>query len=233
MQERTLDLWLSVEDYRSWCSRRQLSRVLDTGHNAEKEHQAIHKIGPRRSALPQAIWCGSGIQIQFLNVQWFNKSLHIFQNQIQCSCQFTMKMERPLALQISESSHRAPQPPTFWQVLTIRQLLTGLEQSWNASQEGLVGGWGFTLDFHVTTTRASCWLKISKRAAKAGALIANHVKAEEALFDENGRLLVFAAHDLLTDPSLWNQRARLVCYAGQAIRYHLSNKEPNSHNPPN
>ena len=33
----------------------------------------------------------------YLNVQWFNKSLHTFQNQIQCSCQFTMRMERPLA----------------------------------------------------------------------------------------------------------------------------------------
>ena len=36
------------------------------------------------------------------SARWFNKSLHTFQNQIQCSCQFTMRMERPLVSSVSK-----------------------------------------------------------------------------------------------------------------------------------
>ncbi|MGT2888207.1 type 1 glycerol-3-phosphate oxidase [Streptococcus didelphis] len=63
-------------------------------------------------------------------------------------------------------------------------------------KEGLLGG-GVYLDFRNNDARLV--IENIKRANRDGALIASHVKAEDFLFDDKGKIIGVKARDLLTD----------------------------------
>ncbi|MET3557202.1 alpha-glycerophosphate oxidase [Streptococcus rupicaprae] len=73
-------------------------------------------------------------------------------------------------------------------------------------QDGLIGG-GYYLDFRNNDARLV--IENIKKAHEDGALIANHVKAEGFLYDDEGKVVGIKARDLLTDESL-DIKARLV-----------------------
>lgn len=81
-----------------------------------------------------------------------------------------------------------------------------LEREPDLKTEGLLGG-GVYLDYRNNDARLV--IENIKRANQDGALIANHVKAEDFLFDEAGQIIGVKARDLLTGKSL-AIRARLV-----------------------
>ncbi|MEW4354643.1 type 1 glycerol-3-phosphate oxidase [Streptococcus pneumoniae] len=80
-----------------------------------------------------------------------------------------------------------------------------LEREPDLKTEGLVGG-GVYLDFRNNDARLV--IENIKRANRDGALIANHVKAEDFLF-EDGEVVGVIARDLLTDET-FEIRARVV-----------------------
>lgn len=87
-------------------------------------------------------------------------------------------------------------------VLTKEEVL---KREPDLKEEGLVGG-GVYLDFRNNDARLV--IENIKRANRDGALIANHVKAEDFLF-EDGKIVGVVARDLLTDQVI-EIRARLV-----------------------
>lgn len=87
-------------------------------------------------------------------------------------------------------------------VLTKEEVL---KREPDLKEEGLVGG-GVYLDFRNNDARLV--IENIKRANRDGALIANHVKAEDFLF-EDGKIVGVIARDLLTDQVI-EIRARLV-----------------------
>ncbi|EHI69327.1 type 1 glycerol-3-phosphate oxidase [Streptococcus ictaluri] len=81
-----------------------------------------------------------------------------------------------------------------------------LKRQPDLQEEGLLGG-GVYLDFRNNDARLV--IENIKRANRDGALIASHVKAEDFLFDENGKIEGLVARDLLTD-ELIHIKAHLV-----------------------
>lgn len=81
-----------------------------------------------------------------------------------------------------------------------------LKRAPNLKEEGLLGG-GVYLDFRNNDARLV--IENIKRANHDGALIANHVKAESFLYDDNHKVVGVVARDLLTDETI-EIRARLV-----------------------
>ncbi len=128
---------------------------------------------------------------------------HIFQKQIQCSCQFTMN-GATFSLFVSVAMDLYD----LWQVVTCM----ATNRCWaeevlepNLKKEGLVGGGGY-LDFHVTTI----WrlvIENIERASQDGASLPTTLR-QKASLTKAVELLVLA-HWFVDRPSLWNQ-ARLV-----------------------
>ncbi|MCU9533566.1 type 1 glycerol-3-phosphate oxidase [Streptococcus sp. CSL10205-OR2] len=81
-----------------------------------------------------------------------------------------------------------------------------LEREPDLQKEGLLGG-GVYLDFRNNDARLV--IENIKKANEDGALIANHVKAEDFLFDDNGKIVGVLARDLLND-EVFEIKARLV-----------------------
>lgn len=84
-----------------------------------------------------------------------------------------------------------------------------LEREPDLQAEGLLGG-GVYLDFRNNDARLV--IENIKRANRDGALIASHVKAEDFLLDDKGKVVGIKARDLLTDDS-FDIKSRLVINA--------------------
>lgn len=81
-------------------------------------------------------------------------------------------------------------------VLTKEQVL---ERQPNLQTENLLGG-GVYLDFRNNDSRLV--IENIKRANRDGALIASHVKAEDFIFDDSGKVTGLVARDLLTNEEI-------------------------------
>lgn len=114
--------------------------------------------------------------------------------------------------------------PAANKVLTKEEVL---KREPDLKQEGLLGG-GVYLDF--CNNDARLVIENIKRANRDGALIASHVKAEDFLLDENGKIIGVKARDLLSDQEIiikaklvinttgpWSDEIRQFSHKGQPI----------------
>ncbi|HEQ2961550.1 TPA: type 1 glycerol-3-phosphate oxidase [Streptococcus pyogenes] len=114
--------------------------------------------------------------------------------------------------------------PAANKVLTKEEVL---KREPDLKQEGLLGG-GVYLDFRNNDARLV--IENIKRANSDGALIASHVKAEDFLLDDNGKIIGVKARDLLTDQEIiikaklvinttgpWSDEIRQFSHKGQPI----------------
>ncbi|HER6475596.1 TPA: type 1 glycerol-3-phosphate oxidase [Streptococcus pyogenes] len=114
--------------------------------------------------------------------------------------------------------------PAANKVLTKEEVL---KREPDLKQEGLLGG-GVYLDFRNNDARLV--IENIKRANRDGALIASHVKAEDFLLDENGKIIGVKARDLLSDQEIiikaklvinttgpWSDEIRQFSHKGQPI----------------
>ncbi|VGQ24717.1 alpha-glycerophosphate oxidase [Streptococcus pyogenes] len=114
--------------------------------------------------------------------------------------------------------------PAANKVLTKEEVL---KREPDLKQEGLLGG-GVYLDFRNNDARLV--IENIKRANRDGALIASHVKAEDFLLDDNGKIIGVKARDLLTDQEIiikaklvinttgpWSDEIRQFSHKGQPI----------------
>lgn len=99
-----------------------------------------------------------------------------------------------------------PDSPYANKVLSKQEVL---EREPDLQSEGLLGG-GVYLDFRNNDARLV--IENIKRANRDGALIASHVKAEELLFDDNGKVTGVVATDLLSGER-FEIKARVVINA--------------------
>lgn len=99
-----------------------------------------------------------------------------------------------------------PDSPYANKVLSKQEVL---EREPDLQSEGLLGG-GVYLDFRNNDARLV--IENIKRANRDGALIASHVKAEELLFDDNGKVIGVVATDLLSGER-FEIKARVVINA--------------------
>ncbi|MDG3141863.1 type 1 glycerol-3-phosphate oxidase [Streptococcus suis] len=99
-----------------------------------------------------------------------------------------------------------PDSPYANKVLSKQEVL---EREPDLQSEGLLGG-GVYLDFRNNDSRLV--IENIKRANRDGALIASHVKAEELLFDDNGKVTGVVATDLLSGER-FEIKARVVINA--------------------
>ncbi|HFN2785234.1 TPA: type 1 glycerol-3-phosphate oxidase [Streptococcus pyogenes] len=86
--------------------------------------------------------------------------------------------------------------PAANKVLTKEEVL---KREPDLKQEGLLGG-GVYLDFRNNDARLV--IENIKRANRDGALIASHVKAEDFLLDDNGKIIGVKVRDLLSDQEI-------------------------------
>lgn len=114
--------------------------------------------------------------------------------------------------------------PAANKVLTKEEVL---KREPDLKQEGLLGG-GVYLDFRNNDARLV--IENIKRANRDGALIASHVKAEDFLLDDNGKIIGVKARDLLSDQEIiikaklvinttgpWSDEIRQFSHKGQPI----------------
>ncbi|HFK6101519.1 TPA: type 1 glycerol-3-phosphate oxidase [Streptococcus pyogenes] len=114
--------------------------------------------------------------------------------------------------------------PAANKVLTKEEVL---KREPDLKQEGLLGG-GVYLDFRNNDARLV--IENIKRANRDGALIASHVKAEDFLLDDNGKIIGVKARDLLSDQEIiikaklvinttgpWSDETRQFSHKGQPI----------------
>ncbi|HER9787621.1 TPA: type 1 glycerol-3-phosphate oxidase [Streptococcus pyogenes] len=114
--------------------------------------------------------------------------------------------------------------PAANKVLTKEEVL---KREPDLKQEGLLGG-GVYLDFRNNDARLV--IENIKRANRDGALIASHVKAEDFLLDDNGKIIGVKARDLLSDQEIiikaklvinttgpWSDEIRQFSHMGQPI----------------
>ncbi|VHF73045.1 type 1 glycerol-3-phosphate oxidase [Streptococcus pyogenes] len=114
--------------------------------------------------------------------------------------------------------------PAANKVLTKEEVL---KREPDLKQEGLLGG-GVYLDFRNNDARLV--IENIKRANRDGALIASHVKAEDFLLDDNGKIIGVKARDLLSDQEIiikaklvinttgpWSDEIRQFSHKGQLI----------------
>ncbi|HHJ7363594.1 alpha-glycerophosphate oxidase [Streptococcus pyogenes] len=114
--------------------------------------------------------------------------------------------------------------PAANKVLTKEEVL---KREPGLKQEGLLGG-GVYLDFRNNDARLV--IENIKRANRDGALIASHVKAEDFLLDDNGKIIGVKARDLLSDQEIiikaklvinttgpWSDEIRQFSHKGQPI----------------
>ncbi|HEP1258464.1 TPA: type 1 glycerol-3-phosphate oxidase [Streptococcus pyogenes] len=114
--------------------------------------------------------------------------------------------------------------PSANKVLTKEEVL---KREPDLKQEGLLGG-GVYLDFRNNDARLV--IENIKRANRDGALIASHVKAEDFLLDDNGKIIGVKARDLLSDQEIiikaklvinttgpWSDEIRQFSHKGQPI----------------
>ncbi|VGU86901.1 alpha-glycerophosphate oxidase [Streptococcus pyogenes] len=114
--------------------------------------------------------------------------------------------------------------PAANKVLTKEEVL---KREPDLKQEGLLGG-GVYLDFRNNDARLV--IENIKRANHDGALIASHVKAEDFLLDDNGKIIGVKARDLLSDQEIiikaklvinttgpWSDEIRQFSHKGQPI----------------
>ncbi|HEP1509092.1 TPA: type 1 glycerol-3-phosphate oxidase [Streptococcus pyogenes] len=114
--------------------------------------------------------------------------------------------------------------PAANKVLTQEEVL---KREPDLKQEGLLGG-GVYLDFRNNDARLV--IENIKRANRDGALIASHVKAEDFLLDDNGKIIGVKARDLLSDQEIiikaklvinttgpWSDEIRQFSHKGQPI----------------
>ncbi|EMO8690850.1 TPA: type 1 glycerol-3-phosphate oxidase [Streptococcus pyogenes] len=114
--------------------------------------------------------------------------------------------------------------PAANKVLTKEEVL---KREPDLKQEGLLGG-GVYLDFRNNDARLV--IENIKRANRDGALIASHVKAEDFLLDDNGKIIGVKVRDLLSDQEIiikaklvinttgpWSDEIRQFSHKGQPI----------------
>lgn len=114
--------------------------------------------------------------------------------------------------------------PAANKVLTKEEVL---KREPDLKQEGLLGG-GVYLDFRNNDARLV--IENIKRANRDEALIASHVKAEDFLLDDNGKIIGVKARDLLSDQEIiiktklvinttgpWSDEIRQFSHMGQPI----------------
>lgn len=114
--------------------------------------------------------------------------------------------------------------PAANKVLTKEEVL---KREPDLKQEGLLGG-GVYLDFRNNDARLV--IENIKRANRDGALIASHVKAEDFLIDDNGKIIGVKVRDLLSDQEIiikaklvinttgpWSDEIRQFSHKGQPI----------------
>ncbi|HEQ8225974.1 TPA: type 1 glycerol-3-phosphate oxidase [Streptococcus pyogenes] len=114
--------------------------------------------------------------------------------------------------------------PAANKVLTKEEVL---KREPDLKQEGLLGG-GVYLDFRNNDARLV--IENIKRANRDGALIASHVKAEDFLLYDNGKIIGVKARDLLSDQEIiikaklvinttgpWSDEIRQFSHKGQPI----------------
>lgn len=114
--------------------------------------------------------------------------------------------------------------PAANKVLTKEEVL---KREPDLKQEGLLGG-GVYLDFRNNDARLV--IENIKRANRDGALIASHVKAEDFLLDDDGKIIGVKARDLLSDQEIiikaklvinttgpWSDEIRQFSHKGQPI----------------
>lgn len=114
--------------------------------------------------------------------------------------------------------------PAANKVLTKEEVL---KREPDLKQEGLLGG-GVYLDFRNNDARLV--IENIKRANRDGALIASHVKAEDFLLDDNGKIIGVKARDLLSDQEIiikaklvinttgpWSDEIRQFSHKGRPI----------------